>query len=249
MGAWGTGIFQDDTACDVRDDYRRYVGDGLSGPEATVSILRDYASSLDDAEQAGVVWLALAATQWRCGRLESGTREQALRVIDGSSDLERWKDSPPDRKRRAAALEKLRAQLMSPQPAARKISRQVLATCDWSIGDVIAFRLLSGKLALFRMIARHTDKGGTSPICELLDWTGDAVPPPEELGNLRLRVSRQRFWERTTRLILLGSNRLVKERLQRLPTASTPLQTGSVPATAVFWKKLDTVLAEKFDLH
>jgi hypothetical protein len=119
MGAWGTGIFQDDTACDVRDDYRQHLGNGFSGPEATARVLEEYASSLSDPEQAGVVWLALAATQWRCGRLDSTTLENALRVIDSGSDLVRWKDAGRDCKRRAAGLQKLRIQLTSPQPVAK----------------------------------------------------------------------------------------------------------------------------------
>ena len=42
MGAWGTGIFQDDTACDIRDDYKDHLGNGLSGSEATERILSEY---------------------------------------------------------------------------------------------------------------------------------------------------------------------------------------------------------------
>jgi len=30
MGAWGTAIFSDDLACDVRDDYKRCFLKGLS---------------------------------------------------------------------------------------------------------------------------------------------------------------------------------------------------------------------------
>ncbi len=93
MGAWGTGIFQDDTACDIRDDYKDYLGDGLSGPEATTRILSEYKSSFADPDESGVAWLALAAVQWRHGRLDETTLEQALRVIDSGSNLAWWADS------------------------------------------------------------------------------------------------------------------------------------------------------------
>ena len=43
MGAWGTGIFQDDTACDIRDEYRDLIGNGASGTDATRQILKSYA--------------------------------------------------------------------------------------------------------------------------------------------------------------------------------------------------------------
>ena len=61
MGVWGTGIFQDDTACDIRDNYRDYLGEGLSGPAATARILREFIGSDSDSGDSGVVWLALAA--------------------------------------------------------------------------------------------------------------------------------------------------------------------------------------------
>ena len=78
MGAWGTGIFQDDTSCDIRDDYKGSLGDGLSGPQATARVLSAHKTSL-----------ALASVQWRHGRLESETLQKALSVIDSQSDLKR----------------------------------------------------------------------------------------------------------------------------------------------------------------
>jgi hypothetical protein len=89
MGAWGTGIFQDDTSCDIRDDYNGSLGDGLSGPQATARVLSAHKTSLADPSESGVVWLALASVQWRHGRLESETLQKALSVIDSQSDLKR----------------------------------------------------------------------------------------------------------------------------------------------------------------
>src|SRR5690348_4616287 len=88
MGAWGPGVFSDDTACDIRDDYREYLGEGLTGEQATARILRGYKSSLADPNDATVVWLALAATQWKLGRLDPETLAQALHVIDAGTGLQ-----------------------------------------------------------------------------------------------------------------------------------------------------------------
>jgi hypothetical protein len=40
MGAWGTAIFSDDTALDVRDEWRDAILDGLSAEEATAHLQR-----------------------------------------------------------------------------------------------------------------------------------------------------------------------------------------------------------------
>ena len=34
MGAWGTAIFADDLAADIKGDFRDLIGDGLSAPKA-----------------------------------------------------------------------------------------------------------------------------------------------------------------------------------------------------------------------
>jgi hypothetical protein len=42
MGAWGPAIFSDDNAADLRDNYRKLIGDGMSGADATDKQLDEY---------------------------------------------------------------------------------------------------------------------------------------------------------------------------------------------------------------
>lgn len=64
MGTWGVAIFSDDAAADVRDEWRGYLGEGLSGQQATDKLLKSWSASLDDPDDGPVFWLALAAAQW-----------------------------------------------------------------------------------------------------------------------------------------------------------------------------------------
>lgn len=248
MGAWGTGIFQDDTACDIRDDYRGHLGDGLSGPESTARILKEYASSLADPGESGVVWLALAAAQWRCGRLEPETLEKALGVIDSGSDLARWQHNAKDLARRRVALEKLRAQLTSAQPPQKKVRKQLRATCDWPVGAVIAYRLHSGNLAILRVIGYHTDKGGTSPVCELLDWSGQEPPSQETLRSARVREG-EAFRQKIHRLMLLRLNKDAARRIVILDFTLEPFHQPIAPQSVVLWTELDVFLKRWFRLE
>ena len=50
MGTWGTAIFSDDTASDVRDEFRDLIGKGLSAEQATNKLLKENAPSLDDPD-------------------------------------------------------------------------------------------------------------------------------------------------------------------------------------------------------
>src|SRR3954469_16704141 len=43
MGTWSTSIFGDDTASDIRADFREMIGDGLTPEAATQRLLADHA--------------------------------------------------------------------------------------------------------------------------------------------------------------------------------------------------------------
>ncbi len=66
MGAWGPGIFSDDTALDIKGDYRELLEDQVPEEEAMRRVIAEYAH-LNDEEH--VLWLALAAAQSQLGRL------------------------------------------------------------------------------------------------------------------------------------------------------------------------------------
>jgi hypothetical protein len=96
MGAWGTGIFADDNAIDLRDDYRKLIGDGVTGPGATEKLIAQCAPQ-GDSDLAPVFWLALALTRWSCGRLAACVKEEALRVIADGSAIRPWGVVPVNR--------------------------------------------------------------------------------------------------------------------------------------------------------
>lgn len=223
MGAWGTGIFQDDTSCDIRDAYRDRLGEGLSAADAKERILKAYAGTFNDLDEGGLAWMALAATQWKIGCLDDETRERAVQAIDSRRDLERWKGSPDDLAERARVLEALRAQLVSPRPSERKIAKKTPCECPWVPGDVIAWRLNSNRLALFRVFKQFTDQGGTYPECEILDWEGEKLPSIEEIESVAVRRSRADRKHTIYRVMLVGMSKKWDKRVLTIARKSMPL--------------------------
>jgi len=237
IGTWGTSIFSDDLACDLRDGYRDLVGDGLTGQQATDALLKEYRDDLADPDVAPVFWLALAATQWRCGRLESRVQTQALEVIDDGSDLVRWQEVPQLFEKRRVILGRLRETLLSPQPAAKRIPRRFRNTCDWDIGEIIGYRMLSGKLVMFRLIGYHTDKGGTAPVFEILDWIGLQIPGREELEPADIIT-----WSHDCTQLMVGrvsKRELPRDRVIRLGMILKPKQTQVQSYIVTLWRWLD----------
>ncbi|HJQ83568.1 MAG TPA: hypothetical protein VKA21_05800 [Candidatus Binatia bacterium] len=259
MGAWGTAIFSDDTARDVRDEFRDHVGDGLSGPAATDRLLQAWRDTLADPDDGPVFWLALASTQWKCGRLEPRVLERALAVIANGAALRRWADDPKSLAKRRAALGKLEEQLRSPAPAEKRIPKRFRNHCEWEVGEVIAYRLRSGRWSLLRIIAFHSDRGGTSPICELLDWVGDRIPSREEVVSLPVRLTGpdRRPSNQLTRFMIgrTSERELPRERVKRLgmklePAQQPPVRRGGMQVSwsvIVFsWRFLDAALERDF---
>ena len=177
MGAWGTGVFDDDLACEVRETYRDVLAEGVSAEQARDMTLQYWAEIMEDDDAAVVIWLALAVSQWKAGRLDDLTRCRAIAVIETEAALRAWKDDPKGLRRRQSVLEKVRQQLLSPQPPPVRIRKRFRDTCDWQRGELIAYRMRSGTNVVLRVVGHHTDRGGTSPVFEVLDCAGQVVPP------------------------------------------------------------------------
>ena len=176
MGTWGPAIFSDDTACDVRDDYKDLLGGGLEGPAATDRLLADWATTLNDPDEGGVFWLALAATQWRLGRLEERVRANALDAIESGRDLRRW-DEPKQRRKREAQLTKLARTLASPQPAPRRVPKMAPSRPALNVGDILELPR-SERFGYVQFLGRHPDYGDTLFVLPGL-FEGLALPDVE----------------------------------------------------------------------
>ncbi len=136
MGAWGPAIFSDDTACDIRSDYRELLEDGVDPEEATRRVVSEYQHLGED--EVHILWLALAAAQSALGRLEESVKAEALRVIDGEVGLQLWAEAGAgELARRKAALTKLRKTLTGPQKPPSKVRRPWSHVTDLAPGDVL----------------------------------------------------------------------------------------------------------------
>ncbi|MBB3073429.1 hypothetical protein FHS14_006487 [Paenibacillus baekrokdamisoli] len=176
----------DDIACDVRDIYKELLGDNYTGEEATRLIIENYIEELDDPDDTLAFWLSLALTQWKLGRLQEDVKDKALQIIDNGEDLDRW-DDPTELKKRQIVLKKLRIQLMEPQPAPKKLKKVFREQTHLRQGDVISYRLLSGRYVLLRVYRISESNGRSVPEFELYDWIGTEVPSREELELLAMR--------------------------------------------------------------
>jgi hypothetical protein len=206
VGAWGTAIFSDDVACDIRDAYRDLLAGGCSGKEATRRLLDEFKQEIRDDDDGLIFWLALASLQWQYGRLEDRVKAKALKLIDSGVAAKRWTQwavDPRDGKRRQRVLAKLRQQLCSPQPAPKKIRQPSLllpealakpvtypfvpkSTAMLEPGQYWSIPLDNGRFACGRVIQLQIDNGkrdAESFLAGLMDWWGRKPPTADRIAG------------------------------------------------------------------
>lgn len=147
MGSWGTGIFEADIAMDVREDYNTALKYSANDDEALKIFIDEHKNELSDSDDGPIVWLALAKSMWKNGRLNDFVKEKAIQAA--KDDLKNWEFySEKDYRNRKKNLDKFISQLLSPQPEAKFIKRVPPFVCDWKHGD--AFLWKDGGTIYFR---------------------------------------------------------------------------------------------------
>ena len=208
MGTWGTSLFSDDTAADTRDTFRHFVAKGLDAEQATARVLEMSGEELQDSEEAAVFWLALAATQWKLGRLLPTVRDRALELLASGADLGRWEGSRASvLNQRKQHLEKLRQQLLISPPKPRKLKRPPTSSTDFQVGDVAHFSFEERRAIRFVVLRKWDDsfENVYTDICLLgLDQLGEPFDQPAlaltELGGPRFTMMSHEPAERITLL-------------------------------------------------
>lgn len=112
MGVWGVEIFDDDFAVDLKEEYSEIIESGISHEVATLTLKERYKEELQDADDAGIFWLALAATQLEHDAVLNDVRTNALEIIRSNRDLLRWEENPDLLNSRKQILEQLKNQLI-----------------------------------------------------------------------------------------------------------------------------------------
>lgn len=105
MGTWGTRIYEDDIALDLRGDFleRHHNGETVETIEAAIK--EEYIED-DVPEVTDVVVLALACVELETATLTEETKQAALEVIESGRQYKHWQDetSPAEAGRRKREL-------------------------------------------------------------------------------------------------------------------------------------------------
>jgi hypothetical protein len=148
MGAWGTRIFQDDFAADIKDTYIDLLKYQISDEEAEKIIFDNFMPTKEEVlidDVTPLFWLAFAAAKWEVGRLDENTKQKAIEVIDNESSLELWEDDFELLAKRKDILEQLKERLLSEQRNRKKFRRPIIKKWGFQVGDVLEYKMTNQK--------------------------------------------------------------------------------------------------------
>jgi hypothetical protein len=134
--------------------------------------------------------VGLAATQTQLGRLEEQVKTKAVEIIDSGADLAAWDEADAaTRRRRRAALQRLRRRLLGPQRPPVQLKPPWRQDTPLQPGQHLLFRFPDGQQVLLRVLdvqefSLETTEG-TLPVVMLLDWrTGQPLPVGPALDHV-----------------------------------------------------------------
>ncbi|HHB1655756.1 hypothetical protein [Bacillus sp. TE8-1] len=247
MGAWGVAILSDDIAEDIKLLYKDLLANEYSNEEASKIVIEEYKNELDDEETIGF-WLVFSSIQWKLGRLQENVKQEALQIIESGADLARWEEEPKLQKKREVVLNKLREQLHSRQPEAKKVPKRFIANTSLKAGDAVSYELASGSYIILKVIEIIEEwHGDRYPLFEICDWEGKEVPSKEQINQFGLK---KRIYEdgkqEMMKLAIYPSGKRDNptKRMQVVAENVKVVLNVGTPYTVMSWKELDNYLHE-----
>lgn len=216
MGVWGTALFSDDLALDVKGEYSVLLSMGKENAEVEQLLCKYYQSILDcNDPDEDIFWLVLARCEWEKGRLSEFVKSKALLCLERGNDLQRWNTSNNQKnyKKRKKVLEDLKNMILSPAPPPTKVRKLTVCHCPWRVGSLLAYRIVTNKEVLadhpcfMKYVLLRVIKIQKHPISSILPseyydesmlvgvygWIGDEIPSLEivkELEFIPIEVSK-----------------------------------------------------------
>ena len=190
MGTWGTSIFSDDFALDIRGEFRGKIGYGKSPADATTELIAAYEEELTNPDEACIFWLALAAAQWKMGRLQDNVKQKALEIIEIGGDSERWNENLKNYQKRKAELIKLKEQLLSEQSVPKTIAKPFIRETKMEAGDLLIYHCSDGNLSFLRVLdIKQEHCGDRYPQIEILDHFSSFIPEVKSIKKLDRKIN------------------------------------------------------------
>lgn len=148
MGAWGTGILQNDTANGIYSDFMEMYANGLTILEIKEKLIRDNEEEIEDTFSNADFWFGLSLGLWETKSLDSSTFQQVKNIIESGIDLANWSElggTQKDIEKRKKELNKFLLKISTEKKRAK--SRDAIKLNPiFQKGDCLIFQLENGNI-------------------------------------------------------------------------------------------------------
>lgn len=95
ISGWGTGLYDCDTALDMKEDYRKFLKENNNNFKRTIEDMKDYYEDfLKDKEEKTIFWMVMADQGQKGNVLTDEIKDKALKAIE--NNLKIWKKLEPE---------------------------------------------------------------------------------------------------------------------------------------------------------
>ena len=144
MGAWGTGILQNDTTADVWAEYKHLYNLGHSATEIRKKLETEYNPDNDEDEFADF-WTGIVHSQWMCGELETVSLLKVKECIENDKGLYLWKEDKKYYNKRVKVLRAFIEKVQTPKEKPLKRKKIILCPAYFKKGDIVSIELESNQ--------------------------------------------------------------------------------------------------------
>lgn len=195
MGYWNSGLYGNDTTCDVRNSYEDILYSKIEEEnvyEEFMKVNKEYIGS----DEEPLMWYALADTMRKYGRLTEEVKAKALYWIEKKGGIDVFEEDGVGYKWEKT-LARLKEKLELPLRKPKKIPREDFVPNPGNVGDYYAYRFHSkkakekgiyGKYIVLQKIGNINEWGFCLTQFEGYNKLFDYVPTIEEVKDVELLV-------------------------------------------------------------
>jgi len=147
MGTWGIKINENDTFCEIYDEFLDLYNDKFEITEITNRLIRTNQEVLAVKEDSNNFWFAIAKAQWICKSLQKEVFIRVENIIEKDIEIENWKKlgaSEDDLKKRKNELAKFLSSLKIERKEPLKRKRKKLYNSQFVKGDCVSYKMRNG---------------------------------------------------------------------------------------------------------
>jgi hypothetical protein len=195
MGAWGSGIRQDDFVCDVIGDFEDLLKEGKSVPDASRAVKSKFVAEIEDTDDGPLFWIALADVQWTYGEVERQVLKRVNDDFDSGRSLIPWAEDQGVLSRRRTALKKFLTKIAMPNPRPKKLPKLVVRAPKFQSGVCLSIQLSNSQFgAAIVLAADHSNVEHGVNLVGVLDYMSPEKPTMEVFLERQWLVRTHHNW-------------------------------------------------------